>query len=138
MPVPSTVGTVLITVAAVLGAAVWTWGHIGKRAADDPRVRIGVTLGWLIALAGLAGSLVMFATLNYAAPVNAYASSMELFVFFHAWHLIIALVIGALVLGRLYRGRLAGREYTIECVGYWLWYTAVLAVVMMVLTLALS
>jgi cytochrome c oxidase subunit I len=136
--VPSTLGTVLITVAALLGAAVWTWGRAGKRPADDPRVRAGVTLGWLITLAGLAGSLVMFATLNYPAPVSAYGSSMELFVFFHAWHLIIALVIGALVLGRLYRGRLAGREYTIECVGYWLWYTAALAVVMMVLTLALS
>ncbi len=137
-PVPSTVGTVLITVAAVLGAAAWTWGHIGKQPADSPRVRLGLTLGWLITLAGLAGSLVIFATLNYPAPVNAYGSSMELFVFFHAWHLIIALIIGALVLGRQYRGRLAGREYTIECVGYWLWYTAVLAVVTTVLTLALS
>jgi cytochrome c oxidase subunit I len=137
-PVPSTVGTVLIMVASVLGAAVWTWGYVGKRAADDPRLRIGVTLGWLITLAGLAGSLVLFATLNYPAPVYAYGSSMELFVFFHAWHLIIALIIGALVLGRLYRGRLAGREYAVECVGYWLWYTAVLAVVMTVLTLALS
>lgn len=102
-PVPSTVGTVLITVAAVLGAAAWTWGHIGKQPADSPRVRLGLTLGWLITLAGLAGSLVIFATLNYPAPVNAYGSSMELFVFFHAWHLIIALIIGALVLGRQYR-----------------------------------
>jgi len=132
------VANVLITVAAVLGAAVWTWGHYGKRPADSLRVRLGVTLGWVITLAGLAGSLVLFATLNYPAPMSAYASSMALFVFFHAWHLIIALVIGALVLGRLYRGKLAGREYTIECVGYWLWYTAALAVVMIVLTTALS
>jgi len=137
-PVPTTVGNVLLTVAAVLGAAVWTWGHIGKQPADSRRVRIGVTLGWLITLAGLAGSLVVFATLNYPAPMYAYGSSMALFVFFHAWHLIIALIIGTLVLGRLYRGRLAGREYTIECVGYWLWYTAVLAVVMTVLVTALS
>ena len=67
-----------------------------------------MTLGWLITLAGLAGSLVMFATLNYPAPINAYGSSMELFVFFHAWHLVIALMIGALVLGRLYGGKRAG------------------------------
>jgi len=135
---PNTAGDVLLTVAAVLGAAAWTWGHYGKRPADSPRVRIGVTLGWVITLAGLAGSLVLFATLNYPAPMSAYASSMALFVFFHAWHLIIALVIGALVLGRLYRGKLGGREYTIECVGYWLWYTAALAVVMTVLIGALS
>ena len=97
-----------------------------------------MTVGWLITLAGLAGSLVMFATLNYVAPMYAYGSSMALFVFFHAWHLIIALVIGAMVLGRMYRGALAGREYTVDCVGYWMWYTAALAVVMLVLTLALS
>jgi heme/copper-type cytochrome/quinol oxidase subunit 3 len=82
--VPNTVGNVLLTVAALLAAAAWTWGHYGKRPADSPRVRAGVTLGWVITLAGLAGSLVLFATLNYPAPMSAYASSIALFVFFHA------------------------------------------------------
>jgi hypothetical protein len=95
-------------------------------------------LGWLITLAGLVGSLVVFATLNYPAPMHAYASSMALFAFFHAWHLIIAVVIAGLVLARVYRGRAAGDEYVMQAVGYWLWYTAVLAVVMLVLITWLS
>jgi cytochrome c oxidase subunit I len=136
--VPTTLGDVLITVAAVAAAAAWTWAYIGKRPASDPRMRVGVALGWGITLAGLVGTLVMFATLNYPAPMHAYASSIALFVFFHAWHLIIGLVIGAMVLGRLFRGRLTGREYAVEITGYWLWYTAVLAVVMLVLVTTLS
>ena len=137
-PMPTTVGNVLLTVGALAGAAVWTWGYRGSRAGDSARARTGVTLGWLITVAGLAGSLVVFADLKAPLPLHAYASSMSLFVLFHAWHLVVALVIGAIVLGRLYRRRIGGREYVIQVVGWWLWYTAILAVAMMVLILALS
>jgi hypothetical protein len=52
--------------------------------------------------------------------------------------LVIALVIGLIPLGRLFSRRLAGREYTIQVVGWWLWYSAVTAVLMTVLTLAVK
>jgi cytochrome c oxidase subunit I len=137
-PAPTTVGNVLLTIGALAGAAVWTWGYREPGGAGSSRARIGLMLGWLITLAGLVGSLVVFATLNYPAPMHAYASSMALFAFFHAWHLIIAVVIAGLVLARVYRGRAAGDEYVMQAVGYWLWYTAVLAVVMLVLITWLS
>ena len=43
-------------------------------------------------------------------------------------------MIGAIVLGRLFRGRIGGREYVIQVVGWWLWYAAAISVVMLVLT----
>jgi len=137
-PVPTIVGNVLLTVAALAGAVAWTWGYRGPGGAGSPRARTGLTVGWLITLAGLAGSLVVFATLNYPAPMHAYASSIALFTFFHAWHLVIGLVITGLVLARVYRRRASGYEYTMQAAGYWLWYTAILAVVMLVLVTALS
>jgi heme/copper-type cytochrome/quinol oxidase subunit 3 len=135
---PTTVGTVLLTVAALAGAAAWSWGYRQSRSGESARARTGVTLSWGITAAGLVGSLLVFASLKAPLPLHAYASSMSLFVLFHAWHLVVGLVIGALVLGRLYRGRIGGREYVIQVAGWWLWYTAVLAVVTMVLVLALS
>ena len=82
--------------------------------------------------------LVVFASLKAPLPLHAYASSIGLFILFHAWHLVAGLVIGAIVLGRLYKGRIGGREYVIQVVGYWLWYAAIVSVVLMVLTLAIN
>jgi cytochrome c oxidase subunit I len=136
---PTTLGTVLLAVGALAGALVWSWAYKRSRTAGGgAAARLGVALGWLISLAGLIASVLIF--LNYKAPLplHAYASSMDLFMLFHGWHLVIALVIGLIPLGRLFRGRIGGREYAIQIVGWWLWYTAVTAVLMMVLTLAIK
>lgn len=136
---PTRLGTVLLTVGALAGALVWSWGYRRSRDGDGaPVARAAVAIGWIISLAGLIASVLIF--LNYRAPLplHAYASSMGLFMLFHGWHLVIAVVIGLIPLGRLFRGRIGGREYTIQCVGWWLWYTAVTAVAMMVLTLAIK
>ena len=101
-------------------------------------MRGALVLGWLLSLAGLVASVVVFLAYNPGLPLHAYASSMSLFILFHSWHLVIALVICAIPLGRLLRGRIGGREYTIQITGWWLWYTVVTAVVMLVLTLAIK
>jgi hypothetical protein len=82
--------------------------------------------------------VVVFAGLKSPLPLHAYASAMSLFVLFHAWHLVAALVLGALVVGRLFKGRIGDRTYVIQVVGWWLWYTAITAVVVMVLVFAVS
>jgi cytochrome c oxidase subunit I len=137
-PVPTKIGTVLLTVAALAGAAVWSWGYRVSRSGKSGGALPAMGLGWLLSLGGLIASVVIF--LNYKAPLplHAYASSMDLFVLFHGWHLVIALAIGALPLARLARGKLGGRQYTIQIVGWWLWYSAITAVLMMVLTLAVK
>jgi len=135
---PSTVGNVLVVVAALAAAAIFSWGWRGARAGDTRRARIGVTLAWLISLAALVGNMVVFAGLGYHAPLHAYASSMALFVFYHSIHLLVALVIGALVLGRLRSGRLAGRDDVLEAAGYWFWWIAVMAVGMTALMMAVG
>jgi cytochrome b561 len=81
---------------------------------------------------------VIFITLKAPSPLHAYASSIGLFVFYHAWHLIIGLVVMTLVLVRTMRGRITNREYMIEIVGRWLWWAAAAAVAVLVLTTAIA
>jgi heme/copper-type cytochrome/quinol oxidase subunit 3 len=137
-PAPSTLGNVLLAVGAIAAAAAWTWGYRRARGGHAERARAGVTISWLITLAGFVGSLIVFGGLNEPVPLHAYASSISLFVLFHAWHLLAALVMGLLVLGRLFRGRIGGREYVIQIVGWWLWYAAALSVVALVLVETIS
>jgi hypothetical protein len=136
---PSIVGSLLVTAASVLAASVYSWGQRGLRSGDTGRIRTGVTLACVISLAALVGDVVVFATLNYPAPLHAYGSFMALFILYHAFrHLIVAVLIGALVLGRLYRGRLVGRDYVIQATGLWFWWIAITAVGMMLLMITIQ
>ena len=137
-PAPATLGNILLAVGAVVAAAAWTWGYRRTRAGVAARARAGVAIGWLLTLAGFIGSLILFAGLKEPVPLHAYASSISLFILFHAWHLTAALVMGLLVLGRLFKGRIGGREYVIQVVGWWLWYTAALSVIALVLIETIS
>src|SRR5271166_3494352 len=54
-PTPSTLGNVLLTVAAIAAAAAWSWGYRRTRGGHAERARAGVVIGWLITLAGFVG-----------------------------------------------------------------------------------
>lgn len=127
-----------MTVAALAAAASWTWGYRRSRSGDSTGARLGVVLGWLLTVAGLVGTIAVFASLSAPLPLHAYASSIGLFTLFHAWHLVVGTVIGAIVLGRLLKGRIGDRGYVIEVAGYWLWYAAAISVVTLVLTSVVS
>ncbi len=135
---PTTIGNVLLALGALAAAAAWTWGYRSAHAGDTRRASTGVTIGWLLTAAGLAGTLVVFANLKAVLPLHGYASATSLFTLFHAWHLVAGLVVGAIVLGRLYKGRIGPRDYVIQVVGWWLWYAAIVAVVVTVLVLTIS
>jgi len=137
-PAPTTIGNVLVAIAAIAGAAAWTLGHRRARTGDGGGARALLILGWALTVAGLAGDLVIFITLKAPSPLHAYASSIGLFLFYHAWHLIIGLVVMTLVLVRTMRGRITNREYIIEIVGWWLWWAAAAAVAVLVLTTAIA
>jgi hypothetical protein len=93
----------------------------------------------VISLVALVGDVLVFGALNYPSPLHAYGSFISLFVIYHAVrHLIIGVLIGALVLGRLYSGRLAGRDYVVKATGYWFWWIAITAVLMLVLMITIS
>jgi cytochrome c oxidase subunit I len=136
-PKPSTVSSVLITLGGLAAAALWTYGYRASRSAGG-RSRTLLALAWLLTAAGLIADLVMFANLNAPTPLHAYASSISLFIFFHAWHLIAGLVIASLVLGTVFKGKIAGREHVVQVVGWWLWYAAIVSVVLVVITAAIS
>jgi cytochrome c oxidase subunit I len=137
-PKPSALGNILVTVGALAAAALWSYGYRLSRS-DRSRLAGGwMGLAWLLTAAGLVGDLVIFATLKAPTPLHAYASFMSLFIFFHAWHLIVALVITTLVLGTAFRQKLAGREHVAQVVGWWLWYAAIVSVVLVVITATIS
>jgi len=124
---PTTAGTLLVMVAAIVAAAVYTWSRRGGRS-DTRRARTGLMAAWGLSLVALVGNLALFAGLGYHAPLHAYASSVALFVVYHSIHLLVALVVGALLIGRLRSGRLAGRSDVLDAAGYWFWWVAISAV----------
>ncbi|MGA2015011.1 MAG: cbb3-type cytochrome c oxidase subunit I, partial [Solirubrobacteraceae bacterium] len=137
-PAPSVLGQVLITVAALAGAAAWSQGSKALSSGDDGRGRGLLVLGWALTIVGLIGDLVIFAGLKSASPLHAYASMIGLFVFYHGWHLLIGLAVTSIALGRLLKGKLGERGYIIQIVGWWLWWAAAASVGLLVLTTALS
>ena len=137
-PSPSTVGDVLITLAALAGAAAWTWGYRRSRAGQGAQVLPWLALGGLLTLAGLVGNIVLFGSLRAPLPMHAFASAVDMFILYHAWHLIVCLAVMSLVAASVVRGRSRGREYTIQIVGWWLWWTAIAAVALLVLMLAFA
>ena len=103
-------------------------------AADRRRLRAGVTLAIVISLAALVGDVLVYGALDYPAPLHAYGSFMALFVLYHAFrHLVAGVLIGALVLGRILRNRMSGRDYVMQATGWWFWWIAITAVLMLVL-----
>ena len=124
-PMPSSGLSWLIVVIAFAGAAVWHWGHVRSKAGDTAGGRAGLTLGWMLTIAGIVVDIVLFAGLKAPSPLHAYASGVGMFVFYHAWHLIIALAVTSIVLVMAIRGRLAGHEHLSEVVGWWLWWAAI-------------
>jgi cytochrome c oxidase subunit 1 len=136
---PSVVGSVLVTAGSIVAALAYAWGQQGTHSHDTGRLRTGVMLAVGVSLAALVGDLVVFADLNYPAPLHAYGSFMSLFILYHAIrHLVVGVLIGALVLGRLLKGRLAGRDYVIQATGYWFWWIAFTATIQLVLMIAIS
>jgi len=137
-PKPGALGNILVTIAALAAAAAWSYGYRLSRTARPELARGWLGLGWLLTIVGLVGDLVIFANLTAPTPLHAYASFMSLFIFFHAWHMIVGLVITTLVLGTVLRGKLRGREHVAQIVGWWLWYAAVVSVVLVVITATIS
>jgi heme/copper-type cytochrome/quinol oxidase subunit 3 len=136
---PSIVGSLLVTAGSVVAASIYGWGQKGLHSGDTRRVRAGLMLAVVVSLAALVGDVLVFGTLNYPSPLHAYGSFIGLFVIYHAVrHLIVGVLIGTLVLARLYRGRMAGRDYVIQATGYWFWWIAITAVAMMVLVITIQ
>ena len=131
---PAVAASVVLAVAAVVAALSWQWGRAGAAKGDSARARAGVISAFLITLAAFVGDLFVFAALKFPVPFHAYASGIETFVLYHAFHLLITLIIGGLVMGRLLSGRLARRSYVLTAAGYWFWWVAAGAVMTTLVT----
>ncbi len=135
---PGVAGTVIVAALAVAGGVAWRWGRMGLDRGNRGQVRAGVTLAWVLMLASLVAEMVVYNGLNYSAPLHAYASDILYINIYHALHLLLALTIGGLVIGRLRSGRLAGRDYVIRAAGYWFYWVAISAIILMLLQLLIK
>jgi heme/copper-type cytochrome/quinol oxidase subunit 3 len=136
--VTAVTGAIILAAAAIIAALLHRWGTAGLEAGDEGRAKAGVGAAWIITVAGLVIDLVLFAGLNYATPFHAYASGIETITLYHGWHLLITIIAGGLVLGRLLKGRLAGRPYVLRAMGYWYWWVAVSAVLVVIVESAVK
>ena len=122
---PALVLAVAAIVAALMlavGAAAAGWTATAAACAPAS------SLAWVITLAALVGDLLVFAGLNFAVPFHAYASGIEMFVLYHGFHLLIALIVGGLVIGTAAERPAGGTRLRAEGAGYWFWWVAAAAV----------
>ena len=113
-PTPDRLWTVLTGVFALLGGLAWFWARGGLKTGEEGRVRAGIYLAWILMAASLVTDMVAYNKLPYQAPLHAYASGIMLMMIYHAFHVLLTLMIGGLLIGRLSSGRLKGRDYVVE------------------------
>ncbi|GEM_PF-600885 len=124
---------ILVLVFSGLCYFVWQQGMRGSG-------KEGQTPFFLLALLLIIGALAMqiwvWLNLGYITPpdafpaYDAFQSVVLLLTGFESVHLLVTSLVGILVLGRIMNGRLAGRDYIPQVVGYWWYYTVIAGVVM--------
>lgn len=125
---PSLLGATSLTLIAIASALVYGWAARGFTAGDQARFETGARVALILVAIALLGQIVFLATLNFRAPLHGYGSMTILTGAYHAVHLLLTAILGALVLGRLANGRLMGQGYLAEVLGYWWYFVAVVAV----------
>jgi heme/copper-type cytochrome/quinol oxidase subunit 3 len=135
---PAFVPGLVVAIILVISAAAYYGWERGARKDEQGGQRIIFILALLLMLVAAVVQFWMGATLGYAGnPFHAYESVIMLLTWYSAVHLALAAIIGLLLLGRILRGRLAGRGYIAEVVGYWWYYTVIAGLLMWLFSLLL-
>ena len=135
---PAFVPGLVVAIILVLSAVAYYGWERGARKDGQGGQRIFFILSFLLMVVATVVQFRISATLGYAgAPYHAYESVIMLLTWYSAVHLALAAIIGVLLLGRIMRGRLAGRGYIAEVVGYWWYYTVIASLLMWVFSLTL-
>lgn len=121
-------GVLLAVALASSGLAYFGWAR--TRTTAGPERSTVYIVSWFLMIAAFVFQVWIGATLGYVPPFHAYESLMELITWYSAFHLLLTSFIGLLVFGRIWRGRLAGREYIVEVTGYWWYYTVIAGLIM--------
>ena len=130
-------GLVVAIMLVVSGVAYYGWEREARKDGQGGQ-RIFFILSFLLMIVATVLQFWISAHLGYAgAPFHAYESVIMLLTWYSAVHLALAAIIGVLLLGRIMRGRLAGRGYIPEVVGYWWYYTVIASLLMWVFSLTL-
>ncbi|HLZ59775.1 MAG TPA: hypothetical protein VKR06_22730 [Ktedonosporobacter sp.] len=128
---PAFLPGLLVGIVLVLSGLSYYWWERKARANGGSGPLLALILANVFMIAITVGQVWIARTLIYnAIPYQAYDSLVTLLTWNSAVHFLLAAIIGLLTLGRALRGRLAGREYIAEVVGYWWYYTVVASLLM--------
>jgi hypothetical protein len=132
--VPGLVVAIILIISAV---AYYGWER-GARKDEQGGQRIIFILSLLLMIVATVVQFWISTNLGYGGVrFHAYESVIMLLTWYSAVHLALAAILGLLLLGRIMRGRLAGRGFIVEVVGYWWYYTVVAGLLMWLFSLLL-
>ena len=115
-------------------AAVYRWGDLGGRAGRQGRQSAGLAVAMLLVLAELVVQIQQLATAGFGAGAGGYASNFYAMGGYHAFHLVLLLVIGLGIAIRAGRGVYRRGEYNeVALLGYWWYWVTVMAIGMALL-----
>ncbi len=122
-------GLLLAILLVLSGLAFYAWERRARKNGEAGSVAL-LVLALAFMIVATVGQTWIGVVLGHSAPFHAYESMIVLLTWFSAVHLFLAAIVGLLLVGRVMSGRLAGRGYIAEVIGYW-WYYTVIATLLM-------
>jgi hypothetical protein len=135
---PALLPGVLLAVFILLSGLAYYWWQRRVLASAERSQRAFFILALIFMVAALLSQIWIGATLGFASPFHAYASLVLLLTWYSAFHLVLTTLIGLLLLGRIVRGRLIERDYIVEVVGYWWYYTVIAGLLMLLFSMVIA
>jgi hypothetical protein len=135
---PALLPGVLLAVFILLSGLAYYWWQRRVLASAERSQRAFFILALIFMVAALLSQIWIGLTLGFASPFHAYASLVLLLTWYSAFHLVLTTLIGLLLLGRIVRGRLVERDYIVEVVGYWWYYTVIAGLLMLLFSMVIA
>ena len=135
---PALLPGVLLAVFILLSGLAYYWWQRRVLASAERSQRALFILALIFMVAALLSQIWIGRTLGFASPFHAYASLVLLLTWYSAFHLVLTTLIGLLLLGRILRGRLVERDYIVEVVGYWWYYTVIAGLLMLLFSMVIA
>jgi hypothetical protein len=135
---PALLPGVLLAIFMVLSGLAYYWWQTRVLASADRKQGAIFILSLICMVAALLSQIWIGVTLGFASPFHAYASLVLLLTWYSAFHFALTALIGVLLLGRIVRGRLVERDYIVEVVGYWWYYTVIAGLLMLLFSMVIT
>lgn len=126
---PSMASGYLVAGLLLVGAIIYRWADLGGRAGKQSRLRLGLLVALLLVLADLVLQIQQILATSFAPSDGAFASSYFALAGYHAFHLVLLLLVGAGLAIRSGRGIYQKGQYNEVALGglifYWVTLIAI-------------